>query len=311
MDLNRIDDELTQARQALADRERLERELRQAESSLEVERQGLKALSEQFRREDEQVRRLEGVSLVGLIYTVLGSKETRLSDERQELLAAKLKYDNARRRVAALERDVAGLRDRIARLSERYEALLSEKEQALLAQAGPAAQRLNAMTKELAEARSQEREIVEAIQAGDMAFSGLNRAAQALDGATGWGTWDILGGGMLASMAKHSRLDEAQAAVQEVQPLLQRFERELNDVGGAEAVTIETGGLAAFADIFTDSLLVDLFVQAKISDSLEAVQSMAARIRDLVARLSRQRETLARQIETLERTRRELLEQAR
>lgn len=311
MDLTHIEDELTQARQALADCERLERELRQAESSLETERQGLQALSEQFRREDEQVRRLEGVSLVGLIYSVLGSKETRLSEERQELLSVKLKYDNARRRVAALERDVADLRARITGLREHYEALLAEKEQALMTQAGPAAQQLNELANELAEARSQEREIVEAMQAGEMACSGLNRAAKALEDATGWGTWDILGGGMLTSLAKHSRLDEAQAAVQEVQPLLQRFERELNDVDSLAGVTIETGGLAAFADIFMDSLLVDLFVQAKISDSLEAVQSMALRIRDLVTRLSRQREALARQIETLERSRRELLEQSR
>lgn len=314
MDLNQLNEDLLRLRQAVMDGERQERALQRAEHSLAVERQSLSSLTERFKREDQQVRRLEGLSLVGLIYTVLGSKENRLSEQRHELLGVKLKYDNARRRVAGLERDIADLTRQTSGLDAlraQYAALLAEKEAQLKAQPGPEAQALDRLGKDLADARSQERELSEAIQSGDMAFAGLNRAAQALDSASGWGTWDILGGGMLASMAKHAKLDEAQAMVQEIQPLLQRFERELSDVGGSFSLDIETGGLAAFADIFTDNLLVDLLVQSRISDSLEAAQSMALRIRDLVTRLSREREAALRRVESLERSRRELLEQVR
>lgn len=314
MNTNRIDDPLMRARQELTAAERMERALQAAERSLQGECAALDDLSKQFRHGDERVRRLEGLSLVGLIYTVLGSKETRLSAERRDLLAAKLKYDNARRRVADLEADIADLRRRTADLDARraeYAALLAEKEAWLKTQPGPAAQQLDELAKKLADAHSQTTELAEAIQAGDTAAAGLGRAAQALESASSWGTWDILGGGMLASAVKHTRLDEAQSAVQDVQPLLQRFERELSDVNGAPALNIETGGLAAFADIFTDSLLVDLLVQARIGDSLEAVQSMTLRIRDLLTRLNRQREAANQRVQSLETERRALLEQPR
>lgn len=311
MNPNPIDDQLMRARQTLDAAERRQRALQAAETSLERECAALDELTKQFRSADERVRRLEGYSLVGLIYTVLGSKDTRLDVERRDLLSAKLKYDNARRRITGLEEDIASLRQQAAGLAEQraaYAALLAEKEAWLKTQPGSAAQQLDELSKNTASAYSQITELGEAIQAGDSAAAGLKRAAQALESAAGWGTWDILGGGMLASAVKHNRLDEAQTAVREVQPLLQRFERELSDVNGAAALHIETGGLAAFADIFTDSLLVDLLVQSHISDSLEAVQSMVLRIDDLVARLNRQRDEASRRVQALERERRALLE---
>ncbi len=114
---------------------------------------------------------------------------------------------------------------------------------------------------------------------------------------------------MIASAVKHAKLDEASAAVQEVQPLLQRFERELADVGGPGALQVETGGLAGFVDIFMDSLLVDLLVQSRINDSLEAARGMHQKVQELLARLKAEYRQASSQVRELEDERRGLVEQ--
>jgi DNA repair exonuclease SbcCD ATPase subunit len=315
LNITELNNAIQEVREALAERDRLARELDRAERSLDEERTRLRDLSGSLQKEDEDVRRLEGASLVGLFYAVMGSKETRLDQERQELLSARLKYDSSQRRVTGQERDIAELRVRINRLGgqrvlqERYETLLSEKERLLNGQSSPAARRLAELGAELANRRAEERELSEAIQAGEQAQAGLAHTVEALESASGWGTWDLLGGGMIASAVKHSKLDEANAAAQDVLPLLQRFERELADVGGSGGLQIETGGLAAFADIFIDSLLVDLLVQSRINDSLDAARGMYRRVQELLASLSKQHQQVVRRVRELEFERRGLLEQ--
>ena len=52
-------------------------------------------------------------------------------------------------------------------------------------------------------------EIDEAIAAGHRALDALAEAADSLDSAKRWGIVDILGGGFVTSMVKHSRLGDA------------------------------------------------------------------------------------------------------
>ena len=52
-------------------------------------------------------------------------------------------------------------------------------------------------------------EIDEAIAAGHRALDALAEAADSLDSAKRWGIVDILGGGLITSVIKHSRLGDA------------------------------------------------------------------------------------------------------
>ena len=312
MNINQLNDELLEVRAAVAERARLVRDLERAKESLREERDQLARLVEGLRAEDDDVRRLESASLVGLFYAVMGRRETRLEEERRELLAAKLKHDNSQRQVETLERDVADLSARLVgkeRLESRYEALLVEKERLLQQDAGDYSRQLSELADELAGLRSQERELDEALQAGRAAEAGLRKVVEALDSASGWGTWDMLGGGMLASAVKHSKLDEANTAVQRVQPLLQRFERELADVGSQAGLTFESDGLTTFADIFFDGLLIDLMVQSRINESLKAARDMHSRVGGLVYRLERSHKEVQQKAQALDQKRRGLLEQ--
>jgi hypothetical protein len=303
MNITELDNEILKTREVINENERMARELDRVVERIKAEQQELDRLSAQFTKEDQDVRRLEGFSLVGQIYAILGSKETRLEQERQELMSARLKYGYAQRRVNALESDREVLQRRVTAgqsLRARYEELLAEKERLLLNAPGESSRVLAGLSAQLADARAQMREVDEAVTAGQQAASGLDQVVAALESAQGWGTWDILGGGVISSVVKHSKLDEAHAAVQEVQTQLLRFERELADVKDLPSLDIPGGGLALFADIFVDGLLVDLLVQSRINESLNAARDVNQRVHELLQRLEQQRQATARRVAELQ-----------
>ena len=73
-------------------------------------------------------------------------------------------------------------------------------------------------------------EIREAIDAGNRALSALEEAARHLQAARGLGLWDMLGGGFLSSLLKHSKMDDAQRAMNRAEQELRAFGRELADL---------------------------------------------------------------------------------
>ena len=76
----------------------------------------------------------------------------------------------------------------------------------------------------------QKRELLEAINAGKTALHTVNEVLETLDNAEGWSTWDVMGGGLMADLAKYEELDNAQEQVEQLQVELRRFKTELADV---------------------------------------------------------------------------------
>jgi DNA repair exonuclease SbcCD ATPase subunit len=310
-DIKELNNELLEVRQGLEQCDRLTRERDRANNRLEKEKQELSRLEAQQKAEGEDVQRLEGLSLTGLFYAVLGKKDERLEVERRELLAAHMKYESRLRLVTSLENDIADLNKQLARFSSlprRYAALLARKERMLPYVDPDAAAQMDAAVADLARIRNLEQELREALEAGKQAQTALNQAVDALENAQGWGTFDLLGGGLITSVIKQGVLNDAGTAVREAQPLLQRFERELKDVDEQIGLQVDTDGLTAFVDIFFDNLLVDLVVQFRINDSLDAITKIMERLRALLTRLEKKQEELGRESQRLEKHRRSLLE---
>ena len=106
-----------------------------------------------------------------------------------------------------------------------------------------------------------------------------------LDGARDWGTWDLLGGGILADMAKHERLDNAQTQINRLQIYLRRFRTELADVKIQANVTLQIDEFLRFADWFFDGLIVDWTVQSKIQAAQNEIYGTICQIQTLLDRL--------------------------
>lgn len=129
------------------------------------------------------------------------------------------------------------------------------------------------------------REIDEAIAAGREALEALEDAADSLDSAKRWGIVDILGGGLITNVIKHSRLGDANHALADARVALARFSAELDDVRGVAGLTAEVNRWNAFFDIACDNWLADIFVQKEMSDAADRVDEAIETVKRAVRRL--------------------------
>lgn len=243
------------------------------------------------RRAEEQkdVDRLEGRSLAAFFYGMLGKKEEKLDQEQREAYAAAVKHDSVVRELAAVKQDIRSWENELASLEgceKQYQDVLAAKTDALKRSDPVRGEQILQLERRIAACSSQLKEIREASDAGQYALSTANGIASSLNSAESWGTWDILGGGLVTDMVKHSHLDEAQTKVEELQMQLRRFKTELSDVTIYADMQIQVDGFLRFADYFFDNLFTDWAVLDHIHNSQEQVNSVTAQIQTVLNQLN-------------------------
>lgn len=130
-----------------------------------------------------------------------------------------------------------------------------------------------------------EKEKQEAIDAGNKALRSLRKAQENLGSAKGWGIFDMLGGGFISTMVKHSKVDQAKENMEQARYDLRDFSKELNDVNIACNLNIETGDFLSFADWFFDGLIVDWMMQDRINQASQQVEEAIRRVEDILRQL--------------------------
>ena len=278
------------------------RDLQETRKKLMEEEQRLRAQKNRLQSEKQDVEHLEGLSLKGLFATILGSREEQIDKERQEYLLAEMKTRQIEKVVNALNQDADRLNYELGRLEhvdEEYAAVLQEKEKYLLENNRDAARGILDASEEIATKLSEIKEIEEALTAGHSVLSGLDQVVENLQQAKNWGTWDMLGGGLISSLVKHDRIDDAREAVEHVQVELLRFQRELADVHQSSEIRVDFTSLERFADLFLDGLIIDWVVQSRINRSLEEAVQMRLHVIDIVDTLQARKKIGLQHLEDL------------
>ncbi|MDD6441934.1 MAG: hypothetical protein PUG71_07495 [bacterium] len=116
------------------------------------------------------------------------------------------------------------------------------------------------------------KEIREAIVAGERALNSLYEAQDKLNSARGWGMFDLFGGGLLADMMKHGKMNDASRCMEDAKCHLKAFQKELKDVHLSLDLRMEISSFLSFADFFFDGLVADYLVQSKIMAAKEQVE---------------------------------------
>lgn len=252
-----------------------------------------KQLAEIRVREQDDVDKLENGSLAAFFYSLRGCKEEKLEQERQEARAAAVKHDAVVRRLDDARKELWARReelDLLAGCEERYQRALEEKAQEVKRMDPVRGAGILNLEREVCRLQQQEKELGEAIAAGDRALFRADQIAGELSSAEGWGTWDLLGGGLLTDLAKHSHLDQAQSDVEQLQVDLDRFRTELADVEVHADIQAQVDGFLRFADFFFDGLFADWAVLDQIGRAQSQTEQTRARIQqvlDLLKGMSR------------------------
>lgn len=130
-----------------------------------------------------------------------------------------------------------------------------------------------------------DKEIDEAITSGETALYSLKEAQKKLNSAKNWGIFDMLGGGLVTDIVKHSRMKEASVHMEAAKRDLLVFQKELQDVQGSIDLKVDVGSGLTFADFVFDGIIMDYVVQTKIVEAREQVEHAIAIVQKMVDEL--------------------------
>ncbi|MEK4052520.1 hypothetical protein MHB84_02605 [Paenibacillus sp. FSL F4-0087] len=244
---------------------------------------------EHLQKEQNDVDRLNNMTLSAFFYHLIGKKEDRLEKEELELMESKAEYDTACQMLTDIQKQRSQVKQQLDGQRQYqfwqsdYKVLLGKKENDLLDKDAE----LQQMAEDREHLSGELQELNEADREGQYLLDALERAEKALSSAGNWGVYDMMGGGMISTHIKRSRMDDAQVAIVDAGRRLRRFQKELEDVKMAVNTELHLGGLLSFADYFFDNLFVDWMVQDKIrkaetqvKDGLSAVRSTLHVLKD-------------------------------
>lgn len=115
----------------------------------------------------------------------------------------------------------------------------------------------------------------------------LDEAMRKFKSARNWGFIDILGGGFLTDLIKHSKIASASNDMGEVQRLLGVLQAQLGNVSFPNDYRMQLGGFSTFADFLFDGAIFDIYMQSKIMKSIDELQRLYGKLQQLDEVLAR------------------------
>ncbi|MDD3898949.1 MAG: hypothetical protein PHE82_08405 [Syntrophomonadaceae bacterium] len=307
-----VDERLARAVEMVKEYEKIHSRLETTRSMLGRERNRYNELKKQMALEGRDVERLDGITLHNLWHTLLGTKELAKRKEQEEYLAAKMKFDAAAVSLQMLESDLHTLEQQLVAMGDpvlKYQQAIKEKGFYLLRSGTSDAKHLFELVEQLGYLRAQNKELKEAIEAGEQAKKALSRVENNLGSAQGWGIVDILGGGLITTAIKHSHIGDARNNIDQAQQLLRKFQRELADITVTN--TIEIGRISTLADFLLDGALFDIIVQSQINTAQNQTRQLKHKVQGLIQDLQRMQEQTQQEALRLEQERKYIIENAK
>lgn len=308
-----IDEELKSVKEKMRMKNKYSRQLSSYQKERKEQQEKAQQLLETLNAEQEDVDKLTSKSLTNLMLTISGKKDDKLDKEKQEVAVAQLKYEEAKQTVEDMDKEINELHRRlgdVAGSENEYQNLLLEKEKLMKDDQSPLTPQLYELSEKKAELQALKTELNEAIQAGNRVKHILDKAEESLEKAAGWGTFDMLGGGMISTAVKHNHIDEAQDYIHQAQHQMRVFEKELRDVNEESEFGIDISGMLKFADFFFDGFISDFMVQGRINESLDQVKNQSSEVHQLIRSLQTTLQDTEKELTNLEQERKEIIEKS-
>ena len=127
-----------------------------------------------------------------------------------------------------------------------------------------------------------------AIAAGNEALTKLRRAQNQLETARGWGVLDMLGGGIITSMTKHDKMNDAEGYISDARKSLRAFDKELKELqnlNDLQNINLDTRDFIGMTDLLFDNLGSDIAMQRRILDAHQKIQRAINKVSDIMRKL--------------------------
>lgn len=288
-----IEIELAAAQQAASEHSQQHARRRIAVEALGHARSALSAAREKVADESADVARLESLSPTRIWAGLRGNRSERLDVERAEQQAAEYAAASAHARTVAAERELAVIDAAIAALGDveaRRTRALEAKEAWVRSGGGAVAAELADVAQRIGAVRAELVEIDQAADAADGAVHALAAAADHLRSADSWATYDtFMGGGMIADMVKHDKMDRAAALIRAADAELAHLAVELGDLGERGVGGLGVDDLTRVFDVWFDNIFSDWSVKNRIAEARDRVDAAGRAVDGVRSRLAARR----------------------
>lgn len=263
--------------QKVRELEKVEKHLNKLQQQMDLANAQKAKLISRVNAEEADVKKLESLSLKGLFYKVLGSKEEQIEKERQEYLQAFMELEDHNKEIELIAFEQNVLQEKrinLTGLRAQLKQLLTLREKELRSSGAPAGKRLLEIETQTGQANALIWEIGEAVNEGHAATVILEQMIHFLKGARNWGHWGSNRNPNWQRYQRRSNIDKARERAHFAKQQLLKFQRELQDLypnpsNYAEALQVDL--YQGFMASLFNNLMSDWVLQQKIKNSINMV----------------------------------------
>ncbi|HHZ11498.1 MAG TPA: hypothetical protein GYA05_02160 [Acholeplasmataceae bacterium] len=273
-----LEEQIAELKKEIAEKDIYERKLKEAEAEYQKVLEEERKLANVLKKEKRDVERLESLSLFRIWCAMTGKVKERLAKEKTELSHAEYNYRIVRTTLADLKEEIEDLECKLLRIknSEAFlEGLLQQKEEVF--------QEEDALAKRQAELK----ELQEASGAGNDLLVGLRNVLLNLEKA---GKLRDAEGGCLCDLIKDNHIDAAKRNLEDLQYLIGRFNRELNDARRFFEINVESDGLLAFSEWLAAGFFEEVFLRHRMDVARDKLEKQVKVLEGLLAELASRQE---------------------
>ncbi|UTR14830.1 hypothetical protein MM221_20165 [Salipaludibacillus sp. LMS25] len=308
-----LNEEIMEIKEELRKKEKWSHHVERLKDQIHIKEQKVSQLAQSLADEKEDVEKLHRFSVDNIFSTLVGNKQEKLQKREQEVITAKLNYQDAKQKLQELKKEYSDYSNRlkgVINAGKDYEDLLDRKEILIQDEMSIWSEELFRITEKEADLSNVLVEYEEAIAAGEKALITLKEAAVSFDKAKNWSKVDMIGGGFITTAIKHNHVDDAKDRIHDAEVQLRHFEEELLDIQNQLNIELSIGDMLTFADYFFDGLIVDWLVHDKISQAADQIDKTISLVAKTLTSLREDSKRYAKKLQELSVKRIEIIEHA-
>lgn len=251
---------------------------------------------DQFHKEKKDVARLEKQSLSTFVQNILGTYDEKLEKEKKEEVNAKVELDRAATLLESAHELLDILDEEVFRREEELNLLRED-----LMQSNPSfREQVTKQEKEKLELEQEEKEINEAIEAGERVLDEINGVLKELDSANSMATWDMFTDSFFIDLMKYDKIDKAEKELAYLERALERYQKELKDVDLETSLAYEElSQMSRAFDIFFDNIFSDWNTRDTIRRNIAMLEDMNNEVDDVQNILRKRKSETLKKIQLL------------
>lgn len=259
-------------------------------------------LSVEHRREVQNVKDLEGLTMTSILSSLSGTKQKNLEKEQKEAEEAALRLEEAKGVLEQVEKELQSVDHQVRQLrgsKEKYETALKEK--AVQMEAAGVKTGFSELEEKLGKLETEFIEVSDVLQLGYALRSQLQGIMDILRSSRNWGWADLLGGGPVTGALKRDRMEQARKALAGLDMILEYFRKKFREAPVVSRISYEEWGNDLFAaDFLLDGFVIDALVQVDIVDCQAEMERLYEQTETICKSLRQRAESIRQQKEVLQ-----------